>query len=97
MHEQRTRFTFADLATGTIPQKNARREFDIFPGRTWRHVAEWLGSREDGQLTARWSQHLPTGRWYVSEGWKRPNKGQPLNAAQVAFVESVIVDAPVSS
>lgn len=66
------------------------REFDIIEGRRYRHVVEWLGSRETGQRTARWSFDKQDGAWFMSAGWKRPNCRARLTAAQSAFVESVI-------
>ena len=53
-------------------------------------MAEWLGSREDGQRTARWFRDEQSGRWYVAESWMRPNLRYPLKAEQVAFVESLL-------
>lgn len=67
-----------------------QREFDVIRRRRWVLVAEWLGSRENGQRTARWMQDTQTGLWYMAESWKRPNLGRPLNAEQTAYVESVI-------
>jgi hypothetical protein len=61
----------------------------VIPGRTWRHVAEIIG----GDQTARWSQHIPSGVWYVSAGWKRPNKLRRLSADQAAYVSSLIGEA----
>jgi hypothetical protein len=69
------------------------RDFDVLPRRRWTLVAEWLGSREDGQRTARWFRDNSTGRWYVAESWKRPNLRHPLTSEQTAHVESVLRSA----
>lgn len=66
------------------------RQFDVIPGRRYNLVAEWLGSREDGQRTARWFYDTRDDVWYVAESWTRPNKRHMLNAEQRAYVETVI-------
>jgi hypothetical protein len=71
-------------------QADRIREFDVIPRKRWTLVAEWLGSRDDGQRTARWFKDNETGLWYTAESWKRPNLRHQLNDDQAAYVESVI-------
>lgn len=66
------------------------RQVDLITRRRYDLVAEWLGSREDGQRTARWFHDKQTGAWYVAESWKRPNLNRPLNAEQTSYVEGLI-------
>lgn len=61
--------------------------FEVIDARKYRHVAAILSN---GQRTARWSQDKTTGVWYVSKGWKIPNRQRQLTADQAAYVESVI-------
>jgi hypothetical protein len=71
----------------TLDALNLNKGYDIIDARKYRHVAAILSN---GQRTARWSQDKETGTWYVSKGWKIPNRRAPLNAEQAAWVESQI-------
>jgi hypothetical protein len=77
-------YTLEEAAAYKLP------DLDVIPGRKYLKVAEWLGSRDDGQRTVRWFKDTQTGTWYVAESWRRPNLRRPLNAEQTAYVESVV-------
>jgi hypothetical protein len=72
---------------------NLNHGYEIHDGRRYRHIAAILSN---GQRTARWSQDKMTGTFYVSKGWKIPNRRQPLNADQAAWVEAQIKGALIA-
>lgn len=45
--------------------------YEVFDARKYRHVAAIMSN---GQRTARWSQDKTSGQWFVSKGWKIPNR-----------------------
>ena len=73
---------------------NLNHGYELYPGRKYLHVAAIMSN---GQRTARWSQDTETGTWYVSKGWKIPNRRARLNAEQVAWVEAQIAGAEVGA
>lgn len=85
------------MTTAQNTASQTAREFDIFVGRKYDHIAEYLGSREGGDLTSRWMRDRKTGLIYGTGAWGRVNKAHMLTAAQIAVVEALIADAPIVS
>lgn len=58
------------------------REFDLIPGRKYVKIAEWLGSRTEGQRTVRAFYEPATGFVYYADGWKARGRMMAESGAQ---------------
>lgn len=89
-HEDYRRLVPSDRELSKALADEARgKRLELIPRRRYVLVAERL-SPAIGDRTARWFYDKQTGTWYLAESWKRPNLGRPLNAEQVAYVETLL-------